>query len=329
MNEPDEKSRRIFEAFRRYGLPVLGVAETIATRGASPGTTAMGAEQVFQQQEERQRQQKTQDEERTQAAMDRALREKVAGSQLRAGEREEEKYGREKGFSDEWRAGVDQLPDLTPTEKLMLKNAGPEKGVQFLIEKGKPDLARELLASRLASTEKVAGQRIESSAEIAGSRIAAGKEKVEKKTEADESGKAELKNNLITQIDIVRNHPGKFSGANIGQVTSFLPTESRDFKKQVQKLKSLVTLENLKYLKGAMSDKDVKFISEASSALDLAGKPEALERELSRLQTFISGAAASETAGNGQTQPETAAFDESKKKRLEELRAKKAAGTLR
>jgi len=329
MNEPDEKSKRMFEAFRRYGLPILGVAETIATRGASPGTTAMGAEQVFQQQEDRAKKSSMEEEDRKLAAMDRALKKKVAGSQLRSGEREEEQYTREKGFSDEWRAGVDQLPDLTPTEKLMLKNAGPEKGVQFLIEKGKPDLARELLAARLSSTEKVAGQRIESAEEIAGSRIAAGKEKIEKKTETDEAGKAELKNNLITQIEIVKNHPGKYSGVAAGQVTSFLPTESRDFKKQVNKLKSLVTLENLKYLKGAMSDRDVKFISDASSALDLAGKPEAFDRELSRLQTFISGGGGETPAPSPSGEPAAGGLDAAKKKRLEELRAKKAAGTLR
>lgn len=56
------------ETFKKFGLPALAVLETIATKGKSPGTTAMTQQQIFRQAEldkERQRQE----------ALDRRLKE--------------------------------------------------------------------------------------------------------------------------------------------------------------------------------------------------------------------------------------------------------------
>lgn len=135
---------------------------------------------------------------------------------------------------------------------------------------------------------------------------------MKKKDDALDPDKIEFKNALIDQLKTVMNHPAKYSGLSVGRVASILPTESRDFKQQMQKLKSMTTLENLKYLKGAMSDKDVKFIQEASSALDLGGSLEALDRELNKMyksatSSFPGNSQSSMNQSIGVTTPQTQA----------------------
>jgi hypothetical protein len=71
-----EKEQKWFDAFRRYIIPLAGVGEAIASRGASPGTTAFNAEKIFQTQEDRKRAILAEEERRKEAAIERALKEK-------------------------------------------------------------------------------------------------------------------------------------------------------------------------------------------------------------------------------------------------------------
>jgi hypothetical protein len=70
------------ERFRKFGLPILGVLETIATKGKSPGTTALNAESIFQQREDRAANLKKEE----QAARDRALQRQLTGLKIRKAE---------------------------------------------------------------------------------------------------------------------------------------------------------------------------------------------------------------------------------------------------
>lgn len=151
------------------------------------------------------------------------------------------------------------------------------------------DLNKLLLQSSIGSAENRRKEqaRLELEREKMKGRSELEKQKLESKGTVQK--KLEFKNKLIEQIQTVMNHPAKYSGVSFGRLAALGPTESRDFKRQVEKLKSMTTLENLKYLKGAMSDKDVKFIQEASTALDLGGKMEALNRELNKMYKSVTG----------------------------------------
>jgi len=127
MNEMDNEQKRRFDAFRRFVIPLAGVAEAIATQGKSPGTTAMNVENIYQGQEDRSRQFQRQAEQD-------ALQRKLAGATLKGAEREEEKYGREKGSQDEWRSVIEGLPGLSEIEKITLKGVGAEKGIPYIME---------------------------------------------------------------------------------------------------------------------------------------------------------------------------------------------------
>ena len=159
----------------------------------------------------------------------------------------------------------------------------------------KQDVAMKKLESQLRSDE----ERKKEAAKLDLEREKLSSKK--KKNATIDPDKLEFKNALINQLETVMNHPAKYSGISPGRVTSIFPTESRDFKQQIQKLKSMTTLENLKYLKGAMSDKDVKFIQEASTALDLGGSMKALDRELEKMYKSATSSSSIPQATSKQT----------------------------
>lgn len=178
-----------------------------------------------------------------------------------------------------------------PAGTLMGTISEEEKGRQASEALGtKFEQQQNLLEQRLQSAEDIARQKGLSAQDIAMLKMAFQGDQKEKDRSLKKELKsgtnkksAELKLEIKKQLEKVINHPAKYSGISPGQALSFLPTESRDFKKQFDKLKSMMTLENLDYLKGSMSDRDVEFIKSASSALDLGASPEALDRELNSL----------------------------------------------
>lgn len=193
-------------------------------------------------------------------------------------------------------AGLPRYQEVSPEAKgLWGAIEKEEKGIKSAEElEQKLEAKTSDLEKRLQSAEEIARNKGLSARDIAILKMAFQGEQKEldrqskediqdNKTKADNAKAEELKLDIKSQLEKVMNHKGKYSGVDIGQIASFAPTESRDFKKQFEKLKSMMTLENLKYLKGAMSDKDVAFIQSASTALDLGASPEAFDRELNSL----------------------------------------------
>lgn len=201
---------------------------------------------------------------------------------------------------------LEELGGMTPSEQLQKYDLisgsafSPKvkAGITPILEEESAESAakRKGVLDTLGTQNKMAMKQFESGLTSAENRRAeaamlalereklASKEKTAtEKLEASKGNQSNLKENLISQLETVMNHPAKYSGISFGRLASLAPTESRDFKRQIEKLKSMTTLENLKYLKGAMSDKDVKFIQEASTALDLGGSMTALDRELNKM----------------------------------------------
>jgi len=97
----------------------------------------------------------------------------------------------------------------------------------------------------------------------------------------------EQANTALTFIDEIFNDP------MLGAVTGFsanFPTlrpESAGLVQKIDSLKSLLSLQNLGYLKGAMSDKDLVFIQSASSALNRKMTRKAFTNELDKIKTIM------------------------------------------
>lgn len=310
-------SRERFEAFRRYGIPLLAVAESIATKGQSPGSTALGAEHIFQQQEDRQRQFLKEEEEKRKAAtaeaIERALNERrmAALEEQTAGARSERERAEQKAL--DWENAVSAEEGLTELDRAMKRGAGPTvtmqqaTGIDKLMQQlaaqrdiaGQKALSAKDIAMIMAlSRQNVADTNVQGRKDVADINAKSRLENTKLKSDQSKEKAETLKQDILSQIDVVQNHPGKYSGISAGQIMSNLPTEARDYKLQFNRLKDMITLENLKYLKGAMSDKDVAFIKSASSALDLFAKPEYLNKELNKIRGFVSTPGTSIPTGN-------------------------------
>jgi hypothetical protein len=151
-----EKNDRMFEAYRRYLIPLMAVGEAIASQGRSPGTTALTAEKMFQDQEARARQYKIDEEERAQKAIDRELQRRAQKAQIssaeqlmeqrttqeeRAAEKAEREAGKERRAT-EFRTG---LSDIRSGKKYQIppEMEGPPVPPQLLQEMNKENINKE------------------------------------------------------------------------------------------------------------------------------------------------------------------------------------------
>lgn len=109
----------------------------------------------------------------------------------------------------------------------------------------------------------------------------------------------EKKLELTTLIDDLRSDTTKGKGSAIGaSFAKFVPfgeslglqPDRAAFEAKLNTLKSNLTLDNLKLLKGSMSDKDLLFLNSVGSSLDTNMSEEAFNKELDRLKTKISTA---------------------------------------
>lgn len=108
-------------------------------------------------------------------------------------------------------------------------------------------------------------------------------------TQAQEDQKQEA----IRLIDELLVHPGRESGSGgTGMIARNIPaTDARGFAAKVERLKSIMALDNLKLLKGAMSDKDLAFLMSIPAALDLGMRDDEVMGELQRARAALAGQA--------------------------------------
>lgn len=126
--------------------------------------------------------------------------------------------------------------------------------------------------------------------------------------------KAQLQNNeALTLAKQLRKSDavGKASavGASGAKLIPFgqalgLQGDRTAFEAKVNTLKSNLTLDNLKLLKGAMSDKDLLFLNSIGSSLDVSMSEEQFDKELDRIIKKLEGAGATAADGEVTTTPD-------------------------
>lgn len=123
--------------------------------------------------------------------------------------------------------------------------------------------------------------------------------------------KAQLQNNeALTLAKELRKDTaeGKKSavGASLAKLVPFgqasgLQPGRTAFEARVETLKSNLTLDNLKLLKGAMSDKDLLFLNSIGSSLNTGMSEKSFNQELDRVIAKLEGAGATSAPTEGQT----------------------------
>jgi hypothetical protein len=117
-----------------------------------------------------------------------------------------------------------------------------------------------------------------------------------------------LKSETLRLVNELLGHPGREDATGVsGEIMNRIPgSDAKGFGAKVDRLKSIMTLDNLKLLKGAMSDKDLLFLQSIPAALQLGMKDDEVKSELQRIQTTLAGETA--PAGGGvmtATNPQT------------------------
>lgn len=103
---------------------------------------------------------------------------------------------------------------------------------------------------------------------------------------------AQKASSIKTIVNDLLNSPNL--GAVVGPLSSKLPTltgGSADFEAKLNTLKSLLTLDNLGFLKGAMSDKDVELLSSAATSLNKGMSEEGFRNELRNILSKVESGA--------------------------------------
>lgn len=101
---------------------------------------------------------------------------------------------------------------------------------------------------------------------------------------------SQLTTSAASLIGDLIGHPGLTGALGIRGNFIIPGSQAADFKAQLERLKSLLSLENIQYLKGtgAMSDREFATLSQAAAALDQNMSPEAFTKELQRIQRELS-----------------------------------------
>lgn len=108
----------------------------------------------------------------------------------------------------------------------------------------------------------------------------ADKEAVNKEAEQGKQSAMEVRN-LAQEL---LNHPGRERASGFSSVFPSAPGgDARDFEIKLERLTSLMTLDNLGLMKGVLTDKDVQILRTAAAGLDVGQSEEALEGELNRI----------------------------------------------
>lgn len=103
---------------------------------------------------------------------------------------------------------------------------------------------------------------------------------------------AQKASSIKTIVNDLLNSPNLSSV--VGPLSSKLPTltgGSADFESKLNTLKSLLTLDNLGFLKGAMSDKDVELLSSAATSLNKGMSEEGFKNELRNILSKVESGA--------------------------------------
>jgi len=262
-------------------LPYLAVAETIATRGKSPGTTALQGEQIFRDAEERKRKA---DEDRKAAA--------ARELQMRLGEFQFSEAKKDSSRKDAARRAIESYintgnvnGESLPPE-MIAAGAQPEFGSKLvervLAPASKQETPAEKRQAEQANRVEIEKLRLQDKSD---SRLEKQTEKEQREAEKraeKEQREAETKNmrildieSKISMIDDVKNDPGLSSATGYGGTALF--GSGRIALTKIDQLKDLLTFDYIQKLQsqsktgatglGPVSEAEFKVLKSASSRL--------------------------------------------------------------
>jgi hypothetical protein len=104
-------------------------------------------------------------------------------------------------------------------------------------------------------------------------------------TTADKQAVITRSNEIVNLVSTVRNAASGWN-TGLGSLANNIPgTSGYNFAQNVKSLKSLLTLDNLGLMKGALSDSDIKILTAAATALDVGMSKDAFLAELSKIDS--------------------------------------------
>ena len=116
---------------------------------------------------------------------------------------------------------------------------------------------------------------------------------------ADNAAIIDRSNSILALVDTIKNQTNDWNTGLVGTVSTRIPgTKAYNFSASVTSLKSLLTLDNLGIMKGALSDNDIKILSSAATALDLGMSKEAFIAEIDKISSKARSALANANSFN-------------------------------
>lgn len=112
--------------------------------------------------------------------------------------------------------------------------------------------------------------------------------KAAKEEIANNSKTVEQADSALSLLNDITSSKALGSATGLSSILPVMPgTERANLVTKIDSLKNLLTLQNLGYLKGAMSDKDVAFITSASTALNTKMSEKAFNEELTKIKEVM------------------------------------------
>lgn len=288
-------------------LPLAGVIESIASRGQSPGTSALQQQKIVlggmeQREQEAERKRKLAEEARKKVLIEQY------GEQLPEDKKGLYSLAPEKYIEKEMESTF-QKPSvpLTSAELEFLKSTEPYEQ-QYAITN--PEAWRKTRTGAVLRPVETPEQKAAREKEESDRRLQNAKEMARyedelrrKQKEFDLSNlqgpvqeRAQTALEALSRIAVIEKHPG-LSGAvgmkSAAQGYGMLPTPiagtpEAGFMAQFDGLKSLLTLENIGKLKGVLSDTDMRILTNAATALNTNMAESEFIGELTKVKHLLS-----------------------------------------
>lgn len=119
-----------------------------------------------------------------------------------------------------------------------------------------------------------------------------------------DQAKEEKKQNVLNAISKLKNSKGLGASVGVKGVTNYIPgTEAANFQAQFKNLESLLTLENLGVLKGAISDKDMEVLKSAATSLNMNMSEKEFRKTIDEMEAKLSGGKASPPLSSAPKKP--------------------------
>lgn len=246
------------DKFRRYGVPLLAVLETVLSKGKSPGTVAFTAEKGFQDADSA----RALAEEKKAAAEQQAIRDAMERKF-----KEDELAWRKKSALDAQDESMQQYLDK--------QNAAAK---EFEYKKQQDDILNKIAWAKIKDNGNTP-QLVDGMTPYQAAQIALGKERINAtKNKPDKDVAIKTAQEILDRANKITSDEGAFKSAvgglkGPGSLFGVLPepkggTPSYGVASNIESLKSLMTLGNLGLMKGTLSNADIEILTKAATNIN-------------------------------------------------------------